>query len=184
MQVDVRLKVNIEPTPDSLNISYEFLNTQEQPVLVFDRMWDRQKQALDPDWAHVEIRGTKALVSRAAFKKPEGLHFDNPPVPYGREVAAGKTLVGKFSIKLPLEEKFTFYNFVRQSGEWVDLPVTEVAFALAWCPKPVALPPGIKPVDVGEDKGMLLLPYESTISKQKLLISQPLRVSITGRGKR
>jgi hypothetical protein len=184
MQVDVRFKVNIEPKPDSLNISYEFVNTQQQPVLVFDRMWDRQKQALDPNWAHVEIRATKALISRSVYKKPEGLRFDNPPVPYGRVVEPEQSLKGSFSVPLPLEEKFTFYNFVRQTGEMQDLPVTEVAFALAWAPKPANLPPGIQPVDVGEDKGMLLLPYEMAISLQKLMISQPVRVNLTGRGKR
>ena len=184
MQVDVRMKVNIQPKPDSLEISYEFLNPKDQPVLIFDRMWDREKKALDPEWANVEIRGTKALISRSLSKKPDGLHFDNPPVPYGREVAPPKTLRGKFTVPLPLEERFGFYNFIRQTGEWKEIPVTEVAFALGWAMKPQAFPPAVKPVDVGEDKGLLLLPYEMLEPIEKLMISQPLRVTLSARAKR
>lgn len=184
MQVDVRLKVDIQPKPDSLEISYEFVNPKDQPVLVFDRMWDREKKAIDPEWVNIEIRGTKALISRTLSKKPAGLHFDNPPVPYGREVAPGGTLTGKFSVALPLKERFGFYNFVRQSGEWKEIPVHEVAFALGWALKPTALPPAIQPVDVGEDKGMLLLPYEVVEPIQKLVISQPLRLTVSALAKR
>lgn len=184
MQGAVRLNATIQPKPDSLEISYEFINSTDQAVLVFDRMWDRAKKAIDPEWADVEIRGTKALISRSLSKKPEGLFFDNPPVPYGREVAPGKSLSGKFSVKLPLEERFGFYNFIRQTGEWKEIPVTEVAFALGWTLKPQSLPPGVKPVDVGEDKGLLLLPYEMLEPIEKLVISQPLRVTVSARAKR
>lgn len=184
MQVDVLLKVDIQPKPDSLEISYEFVNPKDQPVLVFDRMWNRAKKAIDPEWANVEIRGTKALISRSLSKKPVDLSFDNPPVPYGREVAPGKSVSGKFSVALPLEERFGFYNFVRQTGEWKEIPVTEVAFALGWALKPQTLPPAVKPVDVGEDKGLLLLPYEMLEPIEKLVISQPLRLAVSARAKR
>lgn len=184
MQGDARLKADIQPKPDSLQISYEFVNPTEQPLLVFDRMWDREKKALNPEWANVEIRGTKALISRALSKKPPDLHFDNPPVPYAREVPPGGTLSGKLDVPLPLAEHFGFYNFIRQTGEWKEIPVSEVAFALGFAPKPAALPPGVKPVDVGDEKGLVLLSYELIESIQKLVISQPLRVAVSARAKR
>ena len=65
----------------SLSVEYTFENPTDHPILVFDRLWDMHTNALHPNWAYVEIRGTRAAIKRDLDRMPEGLLHENPPVP-------------------------------------------------------------------------------------------------------
>lgn len=102
MQSPIQMQADIQATPEALEVSYVVKNESSEPVLLLDTLWTRQAKGYDPNWAFVEIRGSKALVKRIMETKPKGLAIDRPPVPFGRLLEPGATLDGKFKLPLPL----------------------------------------------------------------------------------
>jgi hypothetical protein len=183
MQHELRVDLRVHSKPDQLEFEYSFENTSSQPILVFDRMWDMQAQALSQDWAYVEIRGSAAVVKRRMEALPWGLHIENPTVPYGREIQPSARGGGKFYLPLPLKECGEYDGFVRR-GAWAKPePVHEVAFELGWSPKPASLPPGIQPVEMNGET-LWLLPYGLVTTIQRTAITAPVRVDVSGKARR
>jgi len=180
MQSPVRLSAKFEFGPDTFQVEYTFENASNQTVLLFDRMWDFQTNAMNANWAYVEIRDGKALVKRALEIKPDTLMVEKPPVPYGREVLPGASLSGSFALPLPLKENQAYGTKLKPNGQATPVRIQQIAFAVGWGVKPDNLPPGIKPVDVGADQGLLLLPYGSAKQIQRLLMATPMNTNLEG----
>jgi len=179
MQHELRVDLRVHCAPDQLEFEYSFENTSSQPILVFDRMWDMQAQALRHDWAYVQIRDSGAVVKRWMEGLPPGLHVENPTVPYGREVRRSARGGGKFSLSLPLKEYGEYDGFVRRGARAKPGPVHKVAFELGWSPKPASLPPGIHPVEMNGET-LWLLPYGLLTTIQRTAVTASMRVDVSG----
>lgn len=180
MQSPVTMQAKIEAGTDALEISYRVTNGSSEPILILDQFWSKKAKGFDPDWAFVEIRGSKALVKRVMETKPKGLAIDFPPVPYGRSLAPGAQLEGKFRVALPLTavNPYTFYVSPKAAPQPVDL--TGVGFMLAWTTvPPEPLHPSMTRI---EHEGMVLQPftYYFLEGKQRFLTSEPKELSIKG----
>ncbi|MCW5964025.1 MAG: hypothetical protein KIT83_08295 [Bryobacterales bacterium] len=176
-----KLTATIQVSKDAVAVAYEFENVTGETVLLYDRLWSMANNALEDGWAYVEIRGTKALLKRALEPKPEGLMTDTPPVPYARPVPPGEKATGSFSVSLPLTRRSAYGSkMTAQQSRQVPVTVEELAFAVGWSLQPSKLPPYVKPVDIGEDKGMLLLSYETVLPIQRILLADPIRSQVPG----
>jgi hypothetical protein len=182
MNGDAVLETRIEVSAAGVNIRYSLTNAGAEPVLVFDRMWDNEKGALDPNWAYVEIRGGRALVKRMMENPPPGLRVSEPKVPYGRELAPGAKAEGSLSLPAPLTERGAYDNFTHPSKQFADAQVSAVGFALGYAAKPKNLPPAFKPVELNGEK-LLLLDRALVASIQKTAASEPAAQSIAARVK-
>lgn len=177
MTGEVAMHAKIEAGPGGVTITYSLTNTSAAPILVFDRMWDSQTQALDPNWAYVEIRSGRALVKRMMENPPQGLHVSEPKVPYGREVAPGAKADGVITLPAPLTERGAYDNFTHRSKQFAPTRVTAVGFALGYAVKPASLPPAFKPVEMNGEK-LLLLDRPLVASLQRTATSEPAAASL------
>ncbi len=182
MNGDAVLETKIEAGAGAVSIRYSLANTGTEPILVFDRMWDNEKGALDPAWAYVEIRGGRALVKRMMENPPAGLRVSEPKVPYGREVAPGAKAEGTVALPLPLTERGAYDSFTHASKQFGDSQVTAVGFAIGYAAKPKNLPPAFKPVELNGEK-LLLLDRGMVASIQKTAASEPAQQSVAARVK-
>jgi hypothetical protein len=179
MQQELSVNLRVQPTPDHLEFEYSFENTSPQPVLVFDRLWDMQVNALKPNWAYVDIRDGKAAIQRLMAALPLGLHLEHPAVPYGREIAPHARSGGKLSIPLPFKQNGAYDGFVRRGAQLKPVAVKEVILSLGWCPKPASFPPAIQPVEMNGET-LWLLPYGMVSQIQRVAVSAPVQVHVTG----
>ena len=179
MQQELSVNLHVQPAPDHLEFEYSFENTLSRPVLVFDRLWDIQANALKPNWAYVDIRDGKAAIKRLMEALPQGLHVDSPAIPYGREIEPHARTGGKFSIALPLKQNGAYDGFVRRGAQLRPVAVKEVTFSLGWCPKPASFPPAIQPVEMNGET-LWLLPYSLVSQAQRVAVSAPVQLHVTG----
>ena len=182
MNGEAALETKIEAGATGVSVRYSLTNTGAEPILVFDRMWDNEKGALDPNWAYVEIRGSRALVKRLMENPPAGLRVSEPKVPYGREIAPGAKAEGAVTLPAPLTERGAYDAFTHTSRQFADARVTAVGFALGYAPKPKNLPPVFKPVELNGEK-LLLLDRAMVGSIQKTATSEPSKQSVPARVK-
>ncbi len=171
----IQIQVKVDPT--RLAVTYTVHNTGKEPVVVFDRMWDMAKEAMDANWVYVEVQQGSANLKRAMELKPRGLSVEQPPVPYGRELAGGASTTGGFELPLPLSERSAYGQYVSNQGTASEVVVHQVSLALGWAPVPLPYAPP-KPVTVaGED--LLYVDYASVASAQRTVTSQPVKVTAT-----
>jgi hypothetical protein len=163
---------------EHLEVDYAFRNPFNAPVLVYDRLWNMQKEALDPAWIYIEISGGRAILKRQLEPLPVGLHHENPEVPYGREIAPGAEAAGNCKVDLPLRE-IGPYNAITKRGQPREVALTSLEFHLGWSAVPDTLPPGVKPVEV-EGQKLLLLSYPKLASIQHVATSESFRVELAG----
>ena len=182
MTGEVVMQAKIEAGPGGVTIAYSLTNTGAAPILVFDRMWDSQAQALDPNWAYVEIRSGRALVKRMMENPPPGLHVSEPKVPYGREIAPGAKAEGVITLSAPLTERGAYDSFTHRSKQFADTRVTAIGFALGYAGKPTNLPPAFKPVELNGEK-LLLLNRPLVASLQRTATSEPASASVDAKVK-
>ncbi len=180
MQSPVAMQSNIEVGPDAIEISYAVTNGSNEPILLLDQLWNKKSKGFDPNWAFVEIRGGKALIKRIMETKPKGLAIEFPPVPYGRLIAPGTTLEGRFRVPLPLTaaNPYTFYVMPKATPQPVQL--TGLGFMLAWTtPPPEPVHPSMTRI---EHDGMVLQPftYYYLEGKQRFMTSEPKELSVPG----
>jgi len=179
MQHELRVGVRVQSTSDHLEFEYWFENPSEQPVLVFDRLWSMQANALDPNWAYVEIHDGRAEVKRAMEQLPQGLRHENPAVPYGREIGPLARESGKFSLALPLKQHGEYDGFRYQGAQFHPAAVHSVTFSLGWCLKPAQLPPGIRPVEMNGET-LWLLPYTLVKEIQLAATAPAVQIEVMG----
>jgi hypothetical protein len=179
MQHELRVGVRVESTPDHLEFEYWFENPFEQPILVYDRLWNKQANALEPNWAYVEIHDGVAEVKRLMELLPRGLRHENPTVPYGREIAPSMRGTGKFSVPLPLKQHGEYDGFRYPGARLHPAAVHQVTFSLGWCLKPAQLPPGIQPVEMHGEK-LWLLPYSEVATIQLIATAPPVPLELMG----
>lgn len=170
----VRLQVRKQNT--QLELSYEVKNRNPfRSIWIFDRLYDRDKHRLNPNWAYVENKNSTALVTRQLELLPRGLAFEFPEVPYVREIAPGASASGTFTLPLPLKEDNPYLHITHR-GETQAVALSEIIFQLGWCDQ---LPPRVKPITL-EGEVLYLFPYGAAAQLQKLVQSAPVSVHITG----
>jgi hypothetical protein len=185
VQSEVNVMARITATAQELMVEYRAENRRADPVLIFDRLWDLRKEALDPNWVYVEASGRRVFLRRQMELRPALLHVEQPPVPYGRELAPGASLQGKFSIPSnPVYEAGAYYSFTHR-GKPVQMPVDQAVFELGWAVKPApgSLPPSIKPVELNGET-LWLLPYGTVAHIQKIAAAPPVDVALVVSGQR
>lgn len=175
-----KLDWTLETRESRLVIQYRLTNQAAQSILVFDRLWDSARQELDRQWAYVAIADGIARIRRGLASLPRGLRFDEPPVPYAREVAPRALAEGLIELAIPLAENDPYLHITR-TGEPARTPVRTVVLAIAWCPVPAPgqLPPGVAPVPV-EGENLLLLPYGTVNALQKEAAGVPRTTALEG----
>jgi|GEM_PF-3177054 len=180
VQSPVVMQAEILAADDGVKISYVVHNHSETPILVLDRLWNRKMKSFDPNWAFVEIRGSKALIKRVMEPKPQGLIVERPPVPYGREVAPGEKAEGSFTLPVPLRADGSYDAYVMPNAVEQEVEVTDIGFMLAWTTKPKEiLSPAMRLVKNGEET---LQPFQYHVldGAQRFLTSSPATVRIKG----
>lgn len=180
MQSPISMETKIEATDDALTVSYTVRNGSNEAILILDRLWNRKIKDFDPNWAFVEIRGSKALVKRVMEQKPRGLIVERPPVPYGRELAPGAELTGEFTLPLPLKADGSYDAYVMPNAVEQQVDLTDVGFMLAWTIKPAEpVPPSMRLVKRGEET-LQPFAYHILDGQQRFLTSAPQTVQIKG----
>jgi len=179
MQHELRVGMRVQSAAGRLEFEYWFENLSEQPILVFDRLWSMQTNALEPDWAYVEIHDGRAEVKRAMELLPQGLRHEDPTVPYGREIGPLARGTGKFSLPLPLKQHGEYDGFRIQGAQFQPAPVHALTFSLGWCLKPGGLPSAIQPVQM-HGEILWLLPYPLVRSIQLAATSTPVQIEAMG----
>ena len=171
MELAPVVEIQLRHHENELEVEYTVRNATAAPILVFDRMYDLDNQCMDPNWAYVEVldgADGRAVVKRALELLPPGLQFENPPVPYAREVPVNGRASGCVRVPLPLVENSPYGHIIRR-GQAREVPVDRLEFAVGWCPMPSAeeLPPCAAPLDV-EGETVRLLPYDQVAGLQRL----------------
>lgn len=159
---------------DKLKVAYAVTNTGATAICVFDRLYDMKAQGLALDWAYVELNATAVIASRQVWPLPEGLHHENPEVPYARTLSPGATLKGTLSLPLPVAESDP-YRHIRDAGKPANVfpPPTQLVFRLGWAPVADLL--GGSQIEI-EDEPLTLFPYSEAIAKQRLTATPPLKL--------
>jgi len=180
MEVVPTIELEVHSAPDHLEIRYSFLNRTTGPILIFDRFYDLKKEALDPGWVYVEIAGEVAMLKRQMELLPRGLHFDDPPVPYAREIAPGGKTAGSFKLPIPILESGP-YNHIVKRGKPREVRIQGIEMHMGWCPKPgrEKLPPVLEPWEQDGER-LLLLPYGTVAGLQKVSKSARIPVNLKG----
>ena len=157
---------------ETLEVGYSLRNITGAPIYVFDRMWSMQNNALNKDWAYIDIGNKQALVARQAWPIPPGLRVENPEAPYGRVVPVDGEVKGIVKLKLPLAETNPYAGIVHRGGQRVESQVEELAFRLAWAP--VSAVSNGKTVEVEGEK-LVYFPHAVVIRAQHLATSSTYR---------
>src|SRR5258708_6620085 len=82
---------------NEIKVGYEVANQLNFPIYIFDRLYDMSAEKMDPNWAYVDLSSDRIVVCRQVWRVPEGLHHENPEVPYARTVAPGGKIKGVFA---------------------------------------------------------------------------------------
>lgn len=161
---------------DSVRFQYEVQNSLDQPIYVFDRLYDMRSQKLSPDWAYVAVDGQRAVICRQVWPLPNGLRHESPETPYGRLIAPKGALAGKFSLSLPLVERDPYYSLVHTNQKLAPANITSLVFRLGW---------GIashlragSEVELESEK-LVLFPFHEALAKQHLAESNAATVKIS-----
>jgi hypothetical protein len=161
---------------NEIKVGYEVANQLNFPIYVFDRRYDMATEKLDLNWAYVDLSSGRILVCRQVWPIPEGLHRENPEVPYGRVVAPGAKIKGVFAIHLPVAESDP-YTHIRNAGSPARVAHSsdDIVFRLGWAP--VREVKAGSPVEV-EGEQLVLFPYPEAILKQRLATSLPAKLPL------
>jgi len=161
---------------NEIKVGYEVANQLNFPIYVFDRLYDMSAEKMDPNWAYVDLSSSRIVVCRQVWRVPEGLHHENPEVPYAREVAPGAKIKGVFAIHLPVAESDP-YTHIRNAGNPAKVANSsdDIVFRLGW--SPVREVRGGSPVEV-EGERLVLFPYPEAILKQRLATSLPAKLPL------
>ena len=183
VQSPIRMEAEFEVADQSLNISYTVKNGSSEAILVLDRMWDKKAKAFNPNWAYVEIRGSRALVKRVMEAKPLKMVVEHPPVPYGREVKPGERLEGKFALTLPLAAVGAYDFFLKPNAVVEEVTITELGFMLAWTTTPSEpLHPSMQRV-VRDGEELQPFAYAILEPAQRFVTSEPRKIQFKGLAK-
>ena len=173
-QPSVHLKLMLES--GSARFQYEVRNTLDQPVYVFDRLYDMRAQKLSPDWAYISVEGQKASVCRQVWPLPDGLRHDNPETPYGRLVAPKGVVTGQFSLPLPLVERDPYYSLLHSNAKPAHVNVTSLVLRVGW-----GIASQLRAGSAVELEGekLVLFPFHEALSKQHFAESGATKVNIS-----
>jgi len=170
--------LNVALEPNRARFQYEVRNSLDQPIYVFDRLFDMRAQKLSPDWAYVAIDGQKVVVCRQVWPLPTGLRHDNPETPYGRFVAPRAAVTGEFSLGLPLVERDPYYSFLHSNAKPTQVNITSLILRIGW-----GIASQLRAGSEVELRGerLVLFPFHEAISKQHLAESEaaPVKISVT-----
>jgi len=174
------LAVDFHVGPDQLEISYAITNDSDATVLVFDSMYDMTAEALDKNWAYADFAGGSALIKRQMELLPQGLTFENPPVPYAREIAPSQKATGRFTLPLPIKATGPYLPILRRT-EPVQVDVASIQLQVGWCAKPKwdPLPPYVSHVEL-EGQNLIMMPYSVVAGMQKTVRSAPRPIQVRG----
>jgi len=153
----ITVDVSVKAQQSGLMIHYSVHNPNTQAIFIFDRLWDSRLRSLDSNWANIDVAGTQLVVRRALSRKPNGLQFETPPVPYGRRLDAGSACSGEFELVSPIQESGPYLDFV-STGPSNRVKVTGFVLEIGWCTEATILPRLTKgaTVKVGDEE--LILP--------------------------
>lgn len=119
-----------------LVVQYQVHNPLALPVLLFDRRWDADRDALDGAWMDVLFDGDRALLMRGYQSPPDGVISEEAPVPYGRRLEPGETHTTELAVPLPLAESWPWLSLHREPlapGEAREVTLPRAELHLGWC---------------------------------------------------
>lgn len=160
----------------SAHLEYEIRNTLDQPIYVFDRLYDMRAEKLADDWAYRAVDGRTVVIARQVWPLPGGLRHENPETPYGRRVAPHATITGQFSVPLPLTEHDPYYFIVHGRARPVQVSIDSLVFRAGWAPA-AQLHAGSE-VELGGEK-LTLFPFQEALGRQQLTDSNSAAVSLS-----
>jgi len=137
IEVVARAEVRGGPSnPSELVVHYQVHNPLALPVLLFDRRWDGDREALDGAWLDVLFDGERAVLMRGYQSPPEGVMSEEAPVPYGRRLEPGETHTTELAVALPLVERWPWLSLHREPlapGESREVSLPRAELHLGWC---------------------------------------------------
>jgi hypothetical protein len=170
----VRLLLKLSDT--SAHVEYEIRNVLDQPIYVFDRLYDMRSEKLSGDWAYRAVEGSTAVIARQVWPLPGSLQHENPETPYGRLVAPHATVTGQFSVPLPLTEHDPYYLIVHGRARPVQVSIDSLVFRAGWAPAS-KLRAGSE-VQLGGER-LTLFPFQEALTRQELTDSNPATVNLS-----
>lgn len=174
-----KLHISCAVNGDTMTLNYAIENTTSDPVLIFDRLYDRKRQTIDLHGAYLDIIEHCALFKRAMEILPFGLHVENPHVPYARELVPGATARGSITASLPLLEHAPYDYIIKRGWTQHEVGIQSVSLLLGWCVRPTLLPPISSP-SIIEGEELMFLPYGLVKQKQQALSSASCSVHVSG----
>jgi hypothetical protein len=170
----VRLLLKLSDT--SAHVEYEIRNALDQPIYVFDRLYDMRSEKLSDDWAYRSVDRSTAVIARQVWPLPRGLRHENPETPYGRLVAPHAIVTGQFSVPLPLTEHDPYYLIVHERAKPVQVSIDSLVFRVGWAPAS-KLRAG-SDVQLGGET-LTLFPFPEALAKQQLTDSNSAAVNLS-----
>lgn len=130
------IKVEVEHSLAGANliVRYVVTNLSKQPVLVFDRMWDNTADRLAAQWGYMDLEKDTAIASRILVPMPRSVTMEDPPEPYGHELAPGQRTTGTLSFEIPLKTVGP-YDFLKKRIARSPVNLKKLQFKVGWAPK-------------------------------------------------
>lgn len=170
----------------ALALRYIVTNPFPVPLLVFDRWWDGDREAVDRVRVDVFFEDHGARLVRAWVEPPAGARGGEGEIPLGREIAPGTASEETVRVPLPLQEDGAWL-FARRSAMAADDPgevlIRTLVFELGWCAllDRAALPAGRRdPLEDGGER-LVSLPVTMMAGAQRVLRSPTIAVELVGR---
>lgn len=183
MSAETSVEVGFKPSiaEGKLRIDYSIVNRSSEPIFVFDRMWDLNADRLDDNWVYVEIAGKTAILKRALEPMPGGLTMEEPPEPYGREIAPGGRATGTFRIRLPLEQAGA-YDFATRPKIDRVVNVESLELRVGWCRRKDfgEYASSVEPVKEGRET-LWPFSFHNIEGVQKIAKSKPVEMRLRAR---
>jgi hypothetical protein len=136
MNLDLSAHAEWRREASTLLLRYQVHNPLALPVLLFDRRWDHDLDAVDRDWMEVFLDGGRAVLIRGHLPPPDGVVATEYPIPYGRRLEPGATHITELCLPLPLLEDSLWMSLQRPPmgpDEPREVEVERVDLHLGWC---------------------------------------------------
>jgi hypothetical protein len=126
------LSLKVTRLGDSLELRYSVTNHLAEPILVFDKLRERNEDVLDPEQIYRYVVGSTLRLLLGPAPLPRGRNVFSRNVPHVTRVGAYKDLRSTIKLALPLKEYSAY--FAGHDASSVQVAVRDVELLVSYVP--------------------------------------------------